>query len=226
MRHVRCLSFVCVNDSYTHATWLFDPCDMTVTWLVRICDMTHSRESYRDISAASSLDINGASAESQIRHLPRHWYRKCHDSFPWVISKCATEGDACTAALFSVCEKKPIYRSLYVHEKRRILTNEIAMRHWYRKRRIGASATACCKNSWRTGTGMSHVTYMNESCHTYQRVMSHIWMRHITRGTLAPQRWPPAPNLLTTKTKNASYTKVGFYKYTSLSMCVPGSLDI
>ena len=28
---------------------------------------------------------------------------------------------------------------------------------------------------------MSHVTHMNELCHTYGWVMSHIWMRHITR---------------------------------------------
>ena len=28
--------------------------------------------------------------------------------------------------------------------------------------------------------GMSHVTHMNESCHTYEWVVSHIWMRHVT----------------------------------------------
>jgi len=27
---------------------------------------------------------------------------------------------------------------------------------------------------------MSHVTHMNESCHTYKSVMSHIWMSHVT----------------------------------------------
>jgi len=27
---------------------------------------------------------------------------------------------------------------------------------------------------------MSHVTHMNESCHTYEWVMSHIWMSHVT----------------------------------------------
>ena len=27
---------------------------------------------------------------------------------------------------------------------------------------------------------MSHVTHMNESCHTYEWVMSHIWMGHVT----------------------------------------------
>jgi len=28
---------------------------------------------------------------------------------------------------------------------------------------------------------MSHVTHTNESCHTYEWVMSHIWMSHVTR---------------------------------------------
>jgi len=27
---------------------------------------------------------------------------------------------------------------------------------------------------------MSHATHMNESCHTYEWVMSHIWMSHVT----------------------------------------------
>ena len=27
---------------------------------------------------------------------------------------------------------------------------------------------------------MSHVTHMNESCHTHEWVMSHIWMSHVT----------------------------------------------
>ena len=30
---------------------------------------------------------------------------------------------------------------------------------------------------------MSHVTHMNESCHTYEWVMSHIWMSHVTHMT-------------------------------------------
>jgi len=29
---------------------------------------------------------------------------------------------------------------------------------------------------------MSHVTHMDESCHTYERVMSHIWIRHFIQG--------------------------------------------
>ena len=29
-------------------------------------------------------------------------------------------------------------------------------------------------------TWTSHVTHMNESCHTYERVMSHIWTSHVT----------------------------------------------
>ena len=28
--------------------------------------------------------------------------------------------------------------------------------------------------------GMSHVTHINEPCHTYEWVMSHIWMSHVT----------------------------------------------
>jgi len=30
---------------------------------------------------------------------------------------------------------------------------------------------------------MSHVTHMNESCHTCEYVMAHVWMSHVTRMT-------------------------------------------
>jgi len=44
---------------------------------------------------------------------------------------------------------------------------------------------------------MRHVTYMNESCHTYKWVMSHIWMSHVTHmdeschtyGCVMSHRW-------------------------------------
>jgi len=31
-----------------------------------------------------------------------------------------------------------------------------------------------------SNTGMSHVTHVNASCHTYERSMSHISMRRVT----------------------------------------------
>ena len=31
---------------------------------------------------------------------------------------------------------------------------------------------------------MSHATHMNESCHTYESVMSHMRMRHVTRANV------------------------------------------
>jgi len=36
---------------------------------------------------------------------------------------------------------------------------------------------------------MSHVTHMNESCHTYEWVMSHIWTRHVTHMTESCHRY-------------------------------------
>jgi len=35
---------------------------------------------------------------------------------------------------------------------------------------------------------MSHVTHMNESCHTYEWVMSHLWMSHVK---LMKESWYP-----------------------------------
>jgi len=36
---------------------------------------------------------------------------------------------------------------------------------------------------------MSHVTDMNESCHTYEWVMSHIWTSHVTHEWVMSQIW-------------------------------------
>ena len=36
---------------------------------------------------------------------------------------------------------------------------------------------------------MSHVTHMNESCHTYEWVMAHIWMGHVTHEWVIPHIW-------------------------------------
>jgi len=41
----------------------------------------------------------------------------------------------------------------------------------------------------RHATWMSHVTRMNESCHTYVWIKSHVWMRHITYEWVMSQRW-------------------------------------
>jgi len=35
---------------------------------------------------------------------------------------------------------------------------------------------------------MSHVTHMNESCHTYARVISRIDMRHVTNGRVMSRK--------------------------------------
>jgi len=37
---------------------------------------------------------------------------------------------------------------------------------------------------------MSHVTHMNESCHTYEWVMSHTWMGHVPHMNESCPTWP------------------------------------
>ena len=41
---------------------------------------------------------------------------------------------------------------------------------------------SCHTNEWvMSHVWISHVTQMNESCHTYEWVTAHIWMSHVTR---------------------------------------------
>ena len=41
---------------------------------------------------------------------------------------------------------------------------------------------------------MSRVTHMNEPCHRYEWVMSHIWMRHVTLHSIRYRCWIPQVN--------------------------------
>ena len=45
---------------------------------------------------------------------------------------------------------------------------------------MGGLWCVCC-NVNQSASTMSQITHINESCHTYERVMSHIRMGHVTR---------------------------------------------
>jgi len=49
------------------------------------------------------------------------------------------------------------------------------------------SVHMCVYLYWWWSLCMSHVSHMNESCHTYEWVMSHIWMSHVSHSI--PHIW-------------------------------------
>ena len=51
----------------------------------------------------------------------------------------------------------------------------LALKYFYMIHRVGRWAWRKQLSTWK-----SHVTHMNQSCHTYERVMSHVWTSHVT----------------------------------------------
>ena len=67
-------------------------------------------------------------------------------------------------------------------EKKGCPTYEWVVSHiWIRNVNTATSVwPSAQKDEWASHLWMSHVTYMNDSCHTYEWVMSHICMSHAT----------------------------------------------
>ena len=56
-------------------------------------------------------------------------------------------------------------------------------------------------SKWRCVNRMSHVTHINEACHTYECAMSHIWMSHVTciQEPLQAETYQPNKSCYTSK---------------------------
>jgi len=65
----------------------------------------------------------------------------------------------------------------------------------------------------------SHVTRMNESCHTYERVMSHVWTSHVTRMNESCHTYERVMPRNTGGGGSTDHAKVGLY-----SPLVPSAL--
>ena len=156
------------------------PCDCTnistsspplcVPWLIHMCDMTHLyvwHDSFICVTWLSNIALR----------LHQHFYvfstpvcAMTHSFIcvPWLILKTRsmTNSHCCTSISASssrLCAKwlipmcgisMPYVRHVFV---------------W-----VGHAAY-----QWAMSLRMSHVTHMNESCHTHEWVMSHTWMSHV-----------------------------------------------
>jgi len=114
-----------------------------------------------------------------------HFYRLsainvCHDSFIRV------KGLIQSYVYVTTCRvaTSPVTYTMYVHDRLTWLihmcdmTHSCVWKHWFYHSIIFVTwliHTCVFSHVW-----MSHVTHMNESCHTYEWVMSHTWMSHVT----------------------------------------------
>ena len=127
----------------------------------------------------------------EVIHQMRH---KSFYTYGWVISEMSHFWNE--SCVISRIQNTLSYNAL-TYEKRHLTRHwhmkDALTRHWhmrdaltYERRRVviqptHPSASTSVQYEWiMAHIWMSHVTHMEESCHTYGWVMSHIWMSHVT----------------------------------------------
>jgi len=180
--HVRDIGSICVR--WLIYIWAMTRCDSFIcdTWLsfarcifIHVCAMTHSR-------ARHLFHINEMT-----------YSRVCHD-----LLICVTRPSFIYVTWFSCMRVTWLLHMCdmthsHVWQTSRVWHNSIHMCvcvcvcECVRHDSLTSSGFRSAKNeSCHTYNGvmshiwMSHVTHMNESCHTHEWVMSHIWMSHVT----------------------------------------------
>ena len=180
------------HDLFMCVTWLIYLFDMThsytwhdlfisVTWLIHTCDMTHSY-----VWHDSFIYITWLIHICDMTH-SYMW----HDSFisvTWLIHICDM------GSIHPTCDSN-VWHNSFTNEgcwKRLWVEQAVADGQWLSRQMQHVRASVrelshvpCVNESCHTyewvmsHIWMSHVTHMNESCHTYEWVMSHIWMSHV-----------------------------------------------
>jgi len=187
--HTRCLHvgsnrlwchYRCPLSSFLCVTWLIHMCDMThsyvwhdsflcVTWRIHMCGMTHSYVWYDSFICVIWIMHMCDMMHSCV------W----HDSLicvTWLIRICDMthsyawhDSFICVIRLIHMCD----FTHFYVWHDSCIcvtwLIYKCDMSHWF----VWHDSYAA--HNYRVAMVMSHI-----SCHTYEWVMSHIWMSHVT----------------------------------------------
>ena len=80
------------------------------------------------------------------------------------------------------------YESVIPHTWRSHTTNltyDLSLTHTWRVSHTQMTCLFHTQHAPALSSTASHVTHMNTSCHTYEYVMSHIWIRHVTHMSRA-----------------------------------------
>jgi len=163
-------AFMCVawlgDDPLVFVTWRIHVCGVThscvwsdsfmcVAWLIHVCEVTHSCV-WRD------------SAMRAIRNILRYDVSRWNWRGSRIKCGCHWQFDWCVIWLLRVCHMTYLY---FWRDSFTWATWRIDIVAW----RIHTCDMTHYITVW-----MSHVTHMNESCHTYEWVMAHIRMSHVT----------------------------------------------
>jgi len=119
----------------------------------------------------------------------------------WSVLECVAPWQCChSGRSLWTCHAAPQFRAqkifsrhfaspdanLYLNESFYTFRNELVVGPylaWKIRTFSGCRTQNLCLQQGMSYLWMSHVTHINESCHTYKWVMAHIYMSHVTRMT-------------------------------------------
>jgi len=140
-----------MNESCHTYEFVWHDLIVRVPWLIHMCDMTHSYV--------------------------------CHDSFicvPWLTYKCVLHASQFSFMYESCHTYEWVHMNGYYHTyEQSCQTHGPVMSHTHTPTFVARTFVVHI-NFYSAQTRMSHVTHTNESCHTYERVMSQIRASHVT----------------------------------------------
>jgi len=158
-----------------HAPWF-----KCVPWLIHVCDMSNSYMWHDSPSVcmtwriASSVCHDSYTSVTCLLHtcdMTRHLY-VWHDSSSLCVTWLVIS--MCDMTHCYVCVERVLTRTASIPRAGTCSTHTYASFHTC-VTHISTSHTHTCHADMSAG-----VTRMNESCHTYEWVMSHVWMSYVT----------------------------------------------
>ena len=168
MSHVRIRLGTLMNESWHTYEWV-----MAHVWMSHGTRMNESWQIYKCVIAHVWMSHNTHKILMVMSHVSMSHVTRINESchtYQWVMSHVSMS-------------HVTLIQDLILHERR--LPRQLHARHvaweWGMLRIWISDVTQCHSCAWVVAPlWMSHVTLMNESCHTYGSVMSHVSMSHFT----------------------------------------------
>ena len=170
--HVTCV--ISINEWFSAYQWIIS--SISMSHLKHMNASSYERHSSHIYECLMShrIHIQSMAAQNQYTHV---WNESCV-IYKWLI----THMRMSIHDSLHTCEW--VYTTLHTHvcyEKLHMTHYMCAItRVWFHTWHHTLTHAKCIPSSNTRSSSISHVTHLSESCHTFEWVMSHIWMRHVT----------------------------------------------
>jgi len=164
------ITHVCMSHgTHMHESWHTYEWVMAHVWMSLVTRMDESCHTYGWVM--SHIWTSHVTHEWVMSHI---W--TSHVTHEWVMSPIWTSHVMhCRWSASNMLQGDEDAEDSLIH-KRGIHSRALLQKMTYKNKESYASSPSCIL----VVAHLSHVTRMNESCHTCEQVMSHLWMSHVT----------------------------------------------